>query len=286
MIQLIELIAAFIIGIAFSKSKFREPVKKYVNKYLIWFGLPLLVFVSISRGETTEIVNVAGAALLLIILFSLISYFAVSLLKGEPKRKATLFMTGAFGNNGYLGIPLGLAFFGPTGAFLASIFSMANGIIHYSFGIFLANRFVHEKKAALRKALTFPLFYAFLAALALSFFGITIPEPIYNFSFTATYLAVFIIGISISMKSFSIPDIAKTASLKFLALPVIGAVLAFLFIGPDERLPFVFQCFMPPALVNTSISLEYGLDSEYAAAATSILTAVFLAVVFALSFFI
>ncbi|MBU1269384.1 MAG: AEC family transporter, partial [Nanoarchaeota archaeon] len=127
------------------KVRFRN----YLNKYLIYFALPLLVFLSVSGTDVYSMGRYVLISGLIGVLLVVLMYFLVWRLKLSKKEKASLFLCSAFGNTAFLGIPLSFVLFGDVGARVAGIFSFVLIFFHFTIGVFLANKYVDNKNSTI-----------------------------------------------------------------------------------------------------------------------------------------
>ena len=162
-------------------------VKRYLNEYLIWFGLPLFTFVTLVVSKI-ELGLLFATSSILIIVFSLLVYFIVSLFRFKNSKKASLFLASTYGNSGYLGVPLSFMFFGAIGAAIAAIFAFVVSLVQFSLGVYLSNKYARQKASAIKNLLKFPLFWGILIAFTLSYFIHHVPDWLAVFSKTVTAL--------------------------------------------------------------------------------------------------
>jgi predicted permease len=117
----------------------------WLNIFLVYFALPALIFLVVSQAPFEELVNwpfvtattsVTLAAFLTVMVLS-------RLLFGTEFRTAVLQGTsGSYGNVGYMGLPLAVAFFGPQAAVPAALvfcFDCALQFVLTAFLVTLAN---------------------------------------------------------------------------------------------------------------------------------------------------
>lgn len=274
-------------GILFRRFTFSEKLKQRINEYLIYFGLPFFIFTSLVEKGEIRFLEYG----LIIILFSLIIgiafFLIIKLFNFSPQRKASLLVCSAYGNVAYLGIPIAYLFFQEVGLIIASVASLIHGLFHFSLGIFLPNIYLGSKKIAFSQVIKTPLIYSFSLALILSRFPISIPNFIETFAFSAIYLAVFVIGLSLVFKQFD-KTFFPAFVLKFIGVPVIIFLILYFFPNFSfvEKCSFLLLAFTPPALTNTPLAIKFKWDSVFAANFTSFGTIFFLAIVFLIYFII
>ncbi len=266
---------SFLFGFVLSHLRISHKIKSAVNNYLIYFGLPLFIFSSITSLKNFKFGNIVLLAFLIITVASIISYVVFKNSNLSRKRKASLFLCSVFGNTGYLGIPLCYAFYGDIGGGIASIFSVVNGVLHYTIGVFFANSIYRKGRYALNEALRFPPLYAAVFAFIALKLDFLLPKLIKDFSLSAIYLAPFVIGISFKYVKFD-RSFLSASLFKFIFLPLITFLSAFPLFKNAYLYSFILLAFVPPALTNTLIAVKYKFDDSFAAELTSLTTAIFL----------
>jgi len=287
-IALILLALAILIGILLERfypnRAHKNKLKKFLTKYLIYFGLPLFIFLSLLKHKEIKLTGYAIFIISFFIILSLFTFILISKKHTENKVRASLFICSVYGNTGYIGIPFAYLFFGSKGLAIASLTAVIGGIIHYSLGVFLANCFLSKKKFAILKVIKTPLIYSFSIALLLSRLHFVqafhIPRALFAFSETAVYLAVFLIGLTLSFKKIN-RNLLTGLLFKFLFSPIIAFFfLQFTQFSTLEKAVFLLLASTPPALINTSLAIEFNWDAEYASNLTAIATCIFLIVAF------
>ena len=280
------ILAAFALGIILNYTYTRaKVVKDYANTYLIWFGLPLLIFLSLVRNKG----NIADFGFFIVIssvfllIINLVHFYVVRKVKISEKKKASLFLTTTYPNTAFLGIPILTFFFQETGALLAATFTIVTLIFHFSLGVYFSNRYLKKSRSALSEVIKFPLLWGTVIALVLSFFVQSAPEWIFLFSKSAIYLAPFVVGLA-----FKIGKIEGTYiygfALKFLVMPALLFAFLFLFALPaPQKLALLLLAALPPGLTSTMLAIKYRFDEEYAASFTSYSTLIFLVIILIVS---
>ena len=280
------ILAAFALGIILNYTYTRaKVVKDYANTYLIWFGLPLLIFLSLVRNKgyfaDFGFFIVISSVFLLII--NLVHFYIVRKVKISEKKKASLFLTTTYPNTAFLGIPILTFFFQETGALLAAIFTIITLIFHFSLGVYFSNMYLKRSRSALSEVIKFPLLWGTIIAMILSFFVQSAPEWIFQFSKSAIYLAPFVVGLAFKIGKIEGSYIYGFA-LKFLVMPALLFEFLFLFVlTAPQKLALLLLAALPPALTSTILAIKYGLDEEYAASFTSYSTLIFLVLMFFIS---
>ena len=277
-------IISFFLGLLLSFSEKKEVIKKCTNIYLVYFGLPFLILVSLSAERYIQWWPFISAVMIFLICLNLVAYYLLKYINLEPKKKSALFLCGTYGNFAYLGIPAGFIFFGNLGVALSALATIAGGLIHFSLGIYLSNSYVQGRFNSLKEMFKFPLLYGLIATLILSRYNISFPKDIRTFASIAIYLAIFLVGISLQFKKFEWSYIFGIF-LKFLISPISALIISYLIhLSCNYRNMLLLLSLTPPALVNTVISINYKFDESLTAELTSVGTGLFILGLFLLKY--
>ena len=173
----------------------------------------------------------------------------------------------AYGNDGFIGIPLAMQFFGSSGMLYAIAANIVFNITLFSFGIA-----VLQDKAN-------PCLICTVVALVLYALPFRFPTPIadaFNMAGSMmTPLAMFIIGYEMSRMKLS--DVVRdkwayiVSFMRLLALPALAAVVLSFVPGIDPLVASVsvFLLAMPCGTLNVILSQQYGANPKFAARATT-----------------
>lgn len=280
------ILAAFALGVILNYTYSRaKVVKEYTNTYLIWFGLPLLIFLSLIRnkGSIADFGFFILISSVFLFAINVVNFYLVGRAKIDGKKKASLFLTTTYPNTAFLGIPILTFFFQETGALLAAIFTFITLIFHLSFGVYLSNIYLKKSRNALSEVIKFPLLWGTVVAFILSFFVQSAPEWLFQFSKSAIYLAPFVVGLAFRMGRMESSHVYGFA-LKFLVMPALLFVFLLLFALPaPQEMALLLLSALPPALTSTILAIKYKFDEEYAASFTSFTSLAFLLILFIVS---
>ena len=247
-----------------------------INKYLIYFGLPFFIVVSLIVYPSSQFWNYVLVFFLFLIITSFLFFFLVKKMKASPARKGAIFLCTAYANWGYLGIPTAYVLFGVTGLIIASIFTLIASLVHYSLGIFLSNLYAGSHKMAMQRVLKTPLIYGLIIAFLLSQLSLELPRWLFEGASSAIYLAGLVVGLSVSLNKVD-RSLINGAVLKFGLWPIlVFLLLVFQDFSLIEKKILLLLAFLPPAMINTSFAIEYKLDFEWASNFTTIATIGFL----------
>jgi len=214
-IQLVlPLFAIILLGFVAGKLA-RLPIEglAWMNFYIIYAALPALFYQLLS---TTPVGQFAQVGFILISMGSTFTIFSLVYLIAKWRKKnqseATIQgLAAAYGNVGYMGVPLGLAAFGPAAAVpVALIFCFENAMHFIVAPLFMAldNGNQQTKLALVRhilvKIFTHPFIVATIAGVLASVFSFQMPEfadkTLDLLSQTAGPCALFAMGISAALR--------------------------------------------------------------------------------------
>lgn len=218
MLSVIELVLPLfsVILLGFLSGKLgRLPVEglAWMNFYIVYIALPALFYQLLSKTPVSQFSQIG------FILISIGSTFAIFMLVFQIARwrksklpEATIQgLAAAYGNIGYMGVPLGLAAFGPAaGVPVALIFCFENAMHFIVAPLFMAldNRNKQNKFQLIRKIivkiLTHPFIIATIAGVMASIFSFRLPESgtqtLDLLSKTAGPCALFAMGVSAALR--------------------------------------------------------------------------------------
>lgn len=272
--KLIIIVGFFVLGVLFSHFfRERKQIRNYINKYLIYIGLPLLVFVSFHKIQDMPLGKYVIISLLAGLVMIMGAYLLIRTFAMPGKDKASLLLCSAYGNTAYLGIPVLYAIWGDVGSVVATVFTLATMPLRYSLGLFLAHSYT-KRKNKLKEFFKLPFFWVLLGAIGLSYVIPLVPKPVEVVASASTALALFIVGTSMSFSSISWRTVGLTM-LKLLVIPALCLPL-FIFTGLKDPIAFIAISMMPSAFINTSLALEFKFNDKLASQLTTIGTSIFM----------
>ena len=257
-----------------------------LSKLLTYVGVPFLVLSSSLNisfdGEIVKnilIVALVGVAFTVGIFF--LSALATKPKEGEDKKRGMARFCMMFSNNGFLGIPLAQAVFGPSLVLTyLIILNIVTNLLIFTLGVYLISG--DRSKISLKKALLTPVLISFVVAIVLNLLKVVdyVPEVgtyASHFSNLVTPLSMIILGIKMAGVKFK--DIFSKGSLyfvsvgKLLVVPALAVLLTFLLkwafgFETDIIVGFFIAFAMPTAGLSSTLSDRYDGDTENAVAYT------------------
>jgi len=286
---MIYLLLAFLVGLAVKLSMpgIAPRLKKLVNLYVVYIGFPLFLFVMLLSARGMDQGRIMMFSLVSSIFYMLLFYWVIRNTPYDRKLKASLFVTTTFGNVGFIGIPVVLAFFGPVAAGLSSIYIIFLNLVYFSLAVFLSNTYMKHGMSALLDFVKFPGLWGSIIAYTLSLLDFTVPHQVVAISHGTIYLGTFIIGLAFDYSKIrelhSRSALVMGSILKFIVLPLLLITPAILLSMEKEfTLAMLILSTVPPAVASTSLAVEYGFDDAFTATFSSFSTMLYLLIVTAI----
>jgi malonate transporter and related proteins len=265
----------------------------WLNIFLVYFALPALIFLVVSAAPFEQLVNwpfVTATSAVTVIAFAAIVSLSRLLLGTELKTATLQGTSGSYGNVGYMGLPLSVAFFGPEAAVPAALIFCFDCAIQFVMTAFLAT-LAHEREEEahwrdvglriVKQVSTHPFILATAAGVvgsALAF------RPPGGLGVILTMLmnaagptALFALGVTVGMRRFAGvgPDLVLVTSMKVFVQPV----LALLVVGMVPGTPpmwlhvAVMMAALPTASNAFILASQYRSYVEGASTAVIVTTA-------------
>jgi predicted permease len=161
-------------------------------------------------------------------------------------------------NNGNMGIPICLFAYGSQGLGIAASISSLIILLHFTVGVFLADR-----KFDFNVLIKNPPFYAILFSVTFIYFDLEMPKAIINLTELLTYTAIVLIlmslGIALTkLKVFSLTNSIISSIGRVIIGPLIGFLIIIFFdISGFGAGVILIQSAMPSAILNYLIGSMY-----------------------------
>jgi malonate transporter and related proteins len=221
----------------------------WLNIYVLYFALPPLIFMVVAQTPLEKLANpayvmaTAGATSLCFLLMVFLS----RRLFATPMREAALQGTSAaYGNVGYMGLPLAVAFFGQQAAVPAAlVFCFDVVVLFVLTAVFAGLDNVHQSRfqlisKILKDVFTHPFNVATLLGIAASALKwqpggglLTIVEMLMR---SAAPVALFAMGVTVSLRgkpSLNV-QLGTLATIKLLLHPIVAFLAVWLFESADH----------------------------------------------------
>jgi malonate transporter len=266
---------------------------EWLNIFLIWFALPALIFLVVAAAPFEKLIDwpyVAATTLATAVAFMTVFLVSWRLLGTAFKVAVLQGTAGSYGNVGYMGLPLAVAFFGPEAAVPAALVFCFDCTLQFTLTAFLAT-LAHERNedahwgeitlSILKQILGHPFIVATILggiASAFSFkapgaFG-TILTMLMN---SAGPVALFALGVTVGSRQFSGVgrEMPLVAGMKTLLQPLLAfAALSFIVPGLDPlwRDVALMMATLPTASNAFILASQYKAYVEGASTAVLITT--------------
>lgn len=270
-----------LIGYVMAKAKvLTADVLNGLSKLIVKLLLPCLIFyLIIGNGITVQSIianrRFALALLLMYLVLCLLGY-AMAGASGLRRSGQDAFAVAAmFCNIGFMGLPLIETMFPGNSqvAVCLLIYMTLDQLLLWSVGLFLCTRNAKRKGGSLLQNFLNPSLVGIVIALALLYFGISLPAPllttIQGLGDCSRYLALLYLGallatmpvLSMLMK----PHVYFLIVLKMTILPVVGYFITSLFFDTVISSLLATILSLPPMVAITMMARTYGGDERVAA---------------------
>lgn len=257
---------------------------------LMYVGPPFLIFnstvnnVVFSLSTILHLLAIAAlGAFFLVVLF----FLSGLLTKGEQdaKKAGTLRFGSIFSNNGFLGLPLGMAVFGADSPVVTVliVLNIVTNVFLYTMGIYLVSG--DKKNMSLKKAFCNPILIAFVCGAIVNILNVkaVIPEVITfagHFGNIVTPISMVILGMKMAGMNMKQIFISKgmyyVSFLRLLLFPVVVVAILLLakafipgtFFSNDLLLGFLIAFAMPVAGLASTFADTFDGDVDGAAIQT------------------
>ncbi|MDO4749817.1 MAG: AEC family transporter [Eubacteriales bacterium] len=213
-----------------------------------------------------------GVSFALMFLITAYGYLAPVILRAKGPARGTYAFMAAFGNIGFVGMPIMSSVYGPESAFLVALFNIPFNLFVYSLGLTMVSGGAQKVRLSGKVFLTPPILSC-IVALVIFLLEIPFPKPVSDAMVTLGQLVLpvtlIVLGGSLGTipvrELFRDPRMYGLMVLKLLVAPVMVWAVLRLFLH-DELLVGVLTvtAAMPVAAASTMLSIEYGGDEQLA----------------------
>ena len=233
--------------------------------------LPAMILGSVSTGEalpdTPVVLGMLGVAAVFYGLELVFTLAVPPLLGGTPGQKGVWRFTLFFGNIGFIGYPVAVAFFGPEALFYAVLLVLPFNLMAFTLGPLLLSG---VKRFSLRRMFS-PAATAALAALVLALTRLRPPEAVgraveFVGSVTAPLSLLFVGSLLAGLplgRMLASPRVWALSAVRLLAMPL-ALSLALRALGTEAPAlsVAVVEMGMPAAMNGSMLCMEHGGDAE------------------------
>ncbi len=213
-LSIIPIFALIIAGYIFGHN-FQEKLQayKYFNNYLIWLGIPSMVFYYLARAPFETLFDLPFIAVMIgcqLLIMSFTMFFASNFFSTPFGERSLHVMNANFSNFLLIGIPLMAVTFSEQGLLSAIVYAvvvsllvipLVNGMLYYDriLRMALDKKFFKPLFIGLLENFKNPIIFTFTLAIILSYFEIILPTPVSKtfelFSNTTQPIGLFTVGL-------------------------------------------------------------------------------------------
>ena len=247
-----------------------------VSRLVIKLALPVMIFTNTVNGVDKEMLfhslSILGIAFFMYLCLFGLSFLSGKLFHLQGDHQQLYSAMSAFGNIGFMGIPIVTSIFPERGMLYISVFTMIDQLMLWTLGVKLTSS---EKESGTfnPKKLINPVTVAIILAMICVLTGIRIPlvlnTALQKMGATATPLAMIYLGgvfACIDVLSFiRKPDYYGITLIKMLVFPVLFYILlGFVHIPADIRMTMALTSAMPVMSSVVMMANASGSDGDYA----------------------
>ncbi|EMA51418.1 AEC family transporter [Halococcus thailandensis] len=260
-----------IAAVGFVLGRVREIDVGPLNTVTVYVLVPALVFHSLTTttvGGATLAKVFVGVVVFILVMVGLAEGVGRVLGESEPIQSAFVLVS-AFSNSGNYGIPLSEFAFGETGRATAVLYLVAQSVVIYTVGVYLASRAGGARGlGALTKVFRLPLVYAVVLALVVRALGLVPPADgatmttIQLVGDASIPLMLILVGIQLASANYgaALSRVGPANVFKLLVAPAVGlAIVSMLDFGNTTvARVFVLECAAPAAITSLILLIELG----------------------------
>ena len=270
-----------LIGFVMAKVKvLTQDVLNGVSKLIVQLLLPCMVFhLIIGNGITIDHLlanrSYALGALLFFAVLCILGYAMAGACHMHATGRDMFAVCTMFCNSGFMGIPLITSMFSGNSQVMAcfTMYIAMDQILLWTVGLLLCTWHVKRKSAAGFAKLLNPMIIAIVIAMAILYFGISLPRPvlttIQGLGDCSRYLALLYLGALLAYKPvFSMllkPHVYLLIVFKMTILPLGVYFFMNLFFSAPVALLMATLTSLPPMVATTMMARTYGGDETVAA---------------------
>ncbi|WP_104203217.1 AEC family transporter [Billgrantia saliphila] len=246
---------------------------------LIYLIAPLTFFRGLVLGGPTPQYLLLTAALFCLASLVAIAVNPIARRFFAPQESAVLAFSSGTGNTGYFGLPVAMVLLPPEGVTLYLFCLLGITLYEFTVGFYISARGQFSVRESLAKIVRLPLIYAFVAALAVSGFGIDLPDALMDsltvFPATYTLLGMMIIGMTlgrVTIREFDLRFIIGCVAVRYglwplLSLAAVLLLQVWLPVSTELALALLLLGVVPMAANVVVVAMELGIKPEKGAMA-------------------
>jgi hypothetical protein len=256
-------------GAGYAAGKLLSIESRSIGQLIFNVFSPALVFFSLydSKIGGDELGLLIAVTILFQVVMAALSYVLMRAQNVNDIDRASVMISTFCLNAGNYGLSLATFAFGEEVLARAVVIYVANTILNYTLGVFVASSGRQSPGKALLNIAYVPAVYATAAALILKGLNVELPLVAFRAVTVLKDAAIPSMLVLLGLQMAQTVTLGKWAllgwgiALKLLISPVIGVGLALLFnLRGAEAIAFILQASMPTAVVTLIMAKEYKLD--------------------------
>lgn len=233
---------------------------------------PCLVFTLLvsSHVSADAFLRMTGLAVIVVVGIGIVARLVTLPLRLDRTMTSAFLLVVMFSNSGNYGLPVVSFAFGQEALAQAAVYFVANAVLTYTLGVFLASAGHRTIGRALVGVLRVPAVYGVIAAALVLASGVHVPvaveRPIRLLSDAALPSMILVLGMQLAHGSWpkrpALVVLAVTLSLVVTPALALGASELLHLAGP-ARQAAVVQAGMPSAVLTTILALEFDVEPSF-----------------------
>lgn len=290
MFGLLNLILSFILIIAlgFISKKIgllEEKDINVINKVIIYFTLPALIFIAVLNSKPTlALFKIPVLSFFVAFLCGIIAFVVGKILKLKPKTFGAFLIAATIGNTGYIGFPLTQKIYGNENLIKAIFYDFFGTVVLIlTVGVYIAEIYGEYKGKegslikSLKEIFLFPSLWALVLGLGLK--SLALPSFLLSGldSLASATIPLIMFSVGLSLRLEGIKEYKVLLFFLCLIKLVISPLTAFLFgqilqMSKDTLGVSVLEASMPTVILSLAIGTKYKLDLSFLPAAILVTT--------------
>lgn len=261
-------------GVGFVLGRIREVQVDALGTVAVYVLTPCLVFYSLATTSlgSGAVAKIGAGVFGYVAAMTVVSSVAARALGVDEPHRGAFVLSSTFPNAGNYGIPLARFAFGPIGQSVAVLYIVAQDVLQYTLGVFLAARGGEtDLRDSLTQVFRLPLLYGLLAAGLARYLDVVpatdtaLMQTVRLVGDAAIPVMLLMLGIQLA-NTRSGPSVSRAGvptALKLGVAPLVALVLALAlgFADRDVARVFVLECAMPAAVTPLVLTIEFSGDA-------------------------
>ncbi|NPV01052.1 MAG: AEC family transporter [Brevinematales bacterium] len=263
-----------VLALGYIAGRFFKFEVKTLSTLSLYLLTPALIFQSIYKYknlfEITTLKMLIAITVISVLIIVLVE-LAGRIFKLDKSTRVVLILTLMLSNSGNFGLPINQYAFGDQALLVASVLLVIYSFYTNTVGVIVAAADKSDLRQALLGSLKMPFFYVLVAGLAVNYFQIQLPDPVFKpiemIGLSAIPLNLLQLGFNLSRirKVERLPLVLTASAIKLLVIPA-AAYFPLVLMGLQglDLKSTMLQIAMPPAVYCSILASHYDSDTELA----------------------